>query len=110
MSRDLDKTRALLLALRDELQSWSASTAENRETVTLDQTTVGRLSRVDSLQQQAMAQATERQRAGELARIEAALKRLDEGDYGFCLDCGEDIADKRLEIDPAASLCIKCAT
>jgi len=107
--RDLEKARVLLLALRDELQSWSESTAEDRETVTLDQTTVGRLSRVDSLQQQAMAQATERHRTAELNRIEAALKRIDEGEYGYCIECGEKISVKRLDIDPAATHCINCA-
>ena len=56
-----------------------------------------------------MAQATERQRAMEASRIESALKRLDEGEYGFCVECGEDISEKRLEIDPAATHCIKCA-
>lgn len=109
MPRDLEKARAVLLALRDELQSWSESTAEDRETVTLDQTTVGRLSRVDSLQHQAMAQATERHRTAELIRIEAALRRIDEGEYGYCADCGEEISDKRLEADPSATHCINCA-
>jgi DnaK suppressor protein len=109
VSRDLDKARALLLALREELHSWSASTAEDRETVTLDQTTVGRLSRVDSLQQQAMAQATERHRTAELNRIDAALKRIDDDEYGYCIECGDEISDKRLEIDPSATHCIACA-
>lgn len=109
VSRDLEKARALLLALREELHSWSESTAEDRETVTLDQTTVGRLSRVDSLQQQAMAQATERHRTAELNRIDAALKRIDEDEYGYCTECGEEISDKRMEIDPSATHCITCA-
>jgi DnaK suppressor protein len=61
------------------------------------------------MQQQAMAQATERQRAGEMARIENALKRLDEDEYGYCVECGEEIAEKRIEIDPAVTHCIRCA-
>ena len=56
-----------------------------------------------------MAQTTERQRAVEISRIDAALKRLDDGEYGACIECGEDIAEKRLEIDPAATHCINCA-
>jgi len=103
------KTRKILIARREELEQLSQNSAEARETVTLDQASVGRLSRMDAIQQQAMAQATERQRAVEISRIENALKRLDEDEYGFCVQCGEDISVKRLEIDPAATHCIKCA-
>jgi DnaK suppressor protein len=106
---DIDKARAALLARREELTALSDASAEARETVMLDQQSVGRLSRMDALQQQAIAQATERQRAAELVRIEQALKRIDAGDYGFCDDCGAEIAEKRLEIDPAATLCVRCA-
>ena len=60
--------------------------------------------------QEAMAQASERQRVAELARIDAAVQRIDAGTYGDCLSCGEEIAPGRLEADPAASLCIACAT
>jgi DnaK suppressor protein len=44
-----------------------------------------------------------------LLRIEQALRRIDEDEYGFCEECGEEIAGKRLAIDPAASHCIRCA-
>ena len=103
------EAKAALFARRDEVQELSDDSVEARDTVTLDQTTVGRLSRMDSLQQQAMAEATERQRAAELSRIESALSRIEEGEYGYCLNCGEEIAEKRLKIDPAATHCIKCA-
>ena len=103
------QARKILIARREELEQLSHNSAEARETVTLDQASVGRLSRMDAIQQQAMAQATERQRAVEISRIENALKRLDEDEYGFCVECGEDISVKRMEIDPAATHCIKCA-
>ncbi len=38
-----------------------------------------------------------------------AAARMDEGEYGACVTCGEDIAAKRLELDPAAAVCIACA-
>jgi len=41
--------------------------------------------------------------------VAAALKRIESGDYGYCLNCDEEIAVKRLEIDPAAPLCLDCA-
>ena len=65
---------------------------------------------MDALQQQAMAQATERRREAERARIDAALERLDEGDWGYCLVCGDKIAEKRLAHDPSMANCIKCAS
>lgn len=109
MPPDETQARAALNSRRKELEGLSAVSAQARDTVTLDQQSVGRLSRMDAMQQQAMAQATERQRAAEISRIDAALKRLEDGEYGVCIDCGEDIAEKRLEIDPAATHCIKCA-
>ena len=65
---------------------------------------------MDALQVQAMALETSRRRAVELRRIAAALARIDEGDYGACLECGEEIAVRRLELTPAAPLCIACAS
>jgi DnaK suppressor protein len=106
---DLDWARAVLLARRDELSELSEISAGSRDAVTLDQQSVGRLSRMDALQAQAMAQASERHRRAERARIEAALRRIDEGEYGYCLKCGEDIAPERLRADPAATACVDCA-
>ena len=97
---------------KQRLQARLEEITANRKSidpVTLDQARIGRLSRMDAMQQQAMAQANERQRAGELIRIEAALSRLGDGDYGYCERCGEKSAPKRLEVDPAAALCIGCA-
>ena len=109
MAPDPERARALLKTRRAELEKLSSSSAEARDTVTLDQQSVGRLSRMDALQQQAMAQATERHRTSDITRIDAALRRIDEDDYGYCLDCGKEIPEKRLEIDPAVALCVRCA-
>jgi DnaK suppressor protein len=83
---------------------------EGAGAVDLDQARIGRLSRMDAIQQQAMAQDAERRRRQELHRIEAALKRLEVDDYGYCLACGEPIAAARLELDPAATHCVDCAS
>ncbi|HZI39017.1 MAG TPA: TraR/DksA C4-type zinc finger protein [Acidimicrobiia bacterium] len=45
-----------------------------------------------------------------LTEIEDALKKFDEGTYGFCENCGEPIPEVRLEAKPAARLCINCAS
>ncbi|VAW21458.1 hypothetical protein MNBD_ALPHA12-1867 [hydrothermal vent metagenome] len=94
---------------RDELGILKAASTDARKTVDLDQQSQGRLSRIDAMGQQAMAQAQQRQRDQHLMRIEQALKRIESGDFGFCGDCEEQIARKRLDIDPSAPLCIKCA-
>lgn len=75
----------------------------------LDQTRQGRLSRMDAMQQQEMAAETARRRALELTQIDSALARIESGDYGLCMRCDEQIAARRLEITPTATLCIRCA-
>lgn len=107
----LDETeaRARLMALRDEIHALSRNASEDRKPVGLDQQSVGRLSRQDSLQVQAMARASDARRAAELRRIDAALNRLAQGEYGYCVECGETIQEKRLVIDPPAPRCAECA-
>ena len=106
---DLAAIRARLEAERVELLDMSDAAAEERRPVELDQQSVGRLSRMDAMQVQAMAQAVEARRRGRLQRIEAALKRLGDGDYGYCASCDEEIPAKRLEIDPVTERCVDCA-
>ena len=106
---DLLRVRQKLEALVAECRAASAATADDRKPVELDQTTVGRLSRMDAMQRQAMAAAADRQRQVRIQRLQAALARLDAGEYGYCARCGDDIAPGRLEADPAVPLCIGCA-
>ncbi len=105
-----EEAREALLKRQDELAEEDRISAEGREPVTLQQDSVGRLSRMDAMQQQAMAQAQERRRASERARIISALERLDEGEWGYCGACGEEIAEARLRHDPSVPTCVKCAS
>ena len=107
---DLAQVRAALEAERDSLDGLSDATEDERRPVELDQQSVGRLSRMDAMQVQAMAQAVEGRRRQRQAQIAAALKRLDEGEYGYCVVCGEDIPVKRLEVDLTAARCVDCAS
>ena len=107
---DLRTLRAQLVERLEALRDTSETTADNRRPVELDQTSVGRVSRMDAMQVQAMAVATEQRRHDEARRIEAAIKRIDEGEYGYCTACGADIAEKRLEADPTVATCIRCAS
>ena len=105
------EAKRLLLERREELQQLAEASEEARAPVRLDQQAVGRLSRMDAMQQQAMSRAEDGRRQQELARIEAALRRLqdDPEGYGHCLSCGDLIADRRLRLDPAITRCIACA-
>ena len=107
---DVKMFRNLLLSLRNTLQEAQETGDAAEEPVELDQTRVGRLSRMDALQAQAMSIETGRRRRQKLLQIKAALRRIDEGAYGYCQECGEDIPEPRLKIDPAALFCIDCAS
>ena len=80
-----------------------------RHRVELDQARMGRLSRMDAMQQQAMAQASGRLAEQERQRIVSALNRIQSGDYGYCMKCKDEIAEGRLRFDPSVLVCISCA-
>ena len=104
-----DEARTALVERLVELDRLDALSAEGRAPVTLQQDSVGRLSRIDAMQQQAMAKAEERRREAERRRIGAALDRLGEGEWGWCVNCGEEIAAGRLAGDPSIATCVNCA-
>ncbi len=106
---DISSLRMKLLDLREELQVLAQTTNASAQVVELDQARVGRLSRMDAMQAQAMSQATGRRRELMLKKITAALARMDEDDYGLCRSCDEPINPKRLEYDPTVTLCVSCA-
>jgi DnaK suppressor protein len=81
---------------------------QGQQTVELDQQAVGRLSRMDALQNQAMAKAQAARRGGDRRRVRAALDRMAEGEYGYCTDCGEELAPERLRADPTLPRCLSC--
>ncbi len=98
--------RKTLLAKKQEVTDLLNSNAEDAAPVELDQSQQGRLSRMDAIQQQAMAAETQRRRQRDVHLLDAALKRLDEGEYGYCVNCGEAIGAERLALDPATPFCI----
>ncbi len=109
---DETRTRDYEARLRGELALLEAEGqlgAEDRAIVVLDQQSVGRLSRMDAMQRQAMASARARRLDARRGKISAALARIGEGEFGYCINCGEEIASARLDQDPAASTCIDCA-
>ncbi len=92
-----------------EIRSKQEKKKGNKGAVELDQARIGRLSRMDAMQQQAMEKATARLVDQERQRIQAVLARMGEGEYGYCILCEEEIAEGRLEFDPSVLVCIDCA-
>ena len=105
----IDELKAQLLKQQGALMDLEQTGTDAAAVVELDQTRVGRLSRMDALQDQAMSQERARRREIQLHKIASALKRIEHDDYGYCAECGEDIAFRRLVFDPATTLCIDCA-
>lgn len=100
--------RKLLETRQREQQQLLDNDADATRPVTLDQQAVGRVSRIDAIQQQQMAIANQQQTKALLSQIELALRRIESGEFGDCLHCGEAIADARLQVQPWACLCIAC--
>jgi DnaK suppressor protein len=105
---DPNATAALLQRRLEAIDAALVELAARSAPVELDQTLQGRLSRLDAMGQQQMAQASSAHLRQERLRIEAALARIDGGRYGLCCRCGEAIAAERLRAEPSAALCLDC--
>ena len=90
---------------RDEIISMLETAKESVKPVALDQASVGRLSRMDALQSQAMALAVERRRKDELNMTGAALKLIEDGDYGYCVSCGLLVEPIREHFESLRQIC-----
>ena len=106
---DLDYFRQKLIVMAGSNKTLAEQVGDAAQTVALDQSSVGRLSRMDALQGQAMAQASVGRQLALGQSIEKALLRIEGSEYGRCQECDDFIAVARLEIDPVAEFCITCA-
>ena len=107
-TKQLAGFRQSLIQIRDELCEFLAISAEAGEAVSLDQSRVGRLSRMDALQQQQMSSACRIGYCKRLRAVEHALSALDQDEYGWCEGCGETIDIRRLAVRPESCLCVAC--
>lgn len=104
--------RRYLPRLHEELgalKQASSATTEQRKPVELDQQSVGRLSRMDAMQQHAMAVAQDARRHARIRAVKAAIRRIETDDFGWCDACGDVIGEKRLDLDPTLMRCRGCA-
>jgi len=70
---------------------------------------LGRGHSMESMQVQEMELETSRRRVLHITKIDGALIRLKEGEYGYCYVCGEELDERRLKIDPTTTRCLPCA-
>ncbi|MDH3602493.1 MAG: TraR/DksA family transcriptional regulator [Candidatus Tectomicrobia bacterium] len=103
----LEDLRQKLLALQDDLTTLLDVSADSARPVSLDQP-IGRLSRMDAIQDQQMAQANRRGYELRLRQVQAGLSAMDEGDYGYCKKCEDPVGYARLGVRPEAPFCLPC--
>ena len=106
-AQEIDELTEVLEALEADLSQVLEETVENAQPVELDQP-IGRLSRMDAIQQQKMQSASREAQKIQLAQTRRALEAIKNEEYGFCRRCEEPIGVKRLRIKPEAPFCVRC--
>ena len=104
---DVSELQQKLVELQRTLERRLESTRQDSKPVDLE-TPIGRISRIDAIQSQKLAEASREQAEVQLRRVRAALARMQAGRYGLCLMCDEPIAPSRLRKFPEAPLCRQC--
>ena len=108
MEAKFTKYKKLIERLLQELTAEDELGQSSQRTVELDQQSVGRLSRMDALQSQAMAQAQQRRRDVLKSSLIFALQRLEEGEFGYCADCGDEIEEAQISASLVIMKCMSC--
>lgn len=108
--QSLNTFREKILQELEELSAANEEAESATRPVELDQQSVGRLSRMDAMQGQAMALATKERKQKRLIQLKAALKRVENDDFGYCQECDVPINPRRLAIDPTTLFCLECAS
>ena len=103
----IEKLTADLRALEASLSELSESVENSAKPVDLDEP-IGRLSRMDAMQQQKMAEANRRSHQLRLRAVKVALEAIADGTYGWCRSCDEAIGFRRLEAKPEVAICVRC--
>lgn len=106
--REAETLREQLVQLVADLEENLRVNASSADPVVLDQSSVGRLSRMDAMQQQAMAKATREKARLRLTQCKVALSAFERDEYGLCRKCEEPIGYRRLSAKPEAPFCVEC--
>jgi DnaK suppressor protein len=103
-----NQLKKLLESQLVDLKKQIALSAESSKIVSLDQTMMGRVSRIDAIQQQKIALASFERDKQHFHKLEIALKNIDDEDFGYCIECDESISFSRLMIKPESTFCVAC--
>ena len=104
----LDCLRQKLAHLKDEIEATLSRSKKAAQPVELDQQAIGRVSRIDAIQQQKMVEANRSRLKIRLNQVKAALTAIHEDDYGYCRRCEENIQLRRLMAKPESAICLSC--
>ncbi len=96
-----------LLSLREQITRFLGLTVEGARPVDLDEP-IGRLTRMDAMQQQSLTRASRQGLEVKLRLVKAALESMKREEYGLCRRCGEPTGFRRLKVRPEAPFCITC--
>ena len=105
---DKQKLKSLIVNQISELEKQISLSDESSQRVELDQTLAGRVSRIDAIQQQKMAESSNLRDKKLVIDLKASLDKLSNDDYGICQECDEEISIQRLQIKPESIYCINC--
>ena len=102
----IEQLQENLLALAEQLHEQLEGTVD--QVVSLDQQKIGRVSRIDAIQQNQMDKANQHSARQRLSQVMVALAAIKEDDYGYCISCDEPIGVARLMARPETTLCVQC--
>ena len=97
--------------IREEIEALKKniiSYKEGAKPVALD-SAIGRVTRMDAINSKSISEESLRKAEIALLKLERALDKIDDPDFGLCMECGEEIPIKRLMIMPGSVLCVECA-
>lgn len=106
-AEQIDQIREDLRRVLTRLERSIQSNGNGRPTE-IDQSTVGRLSRIEAIQNQGLTRSLHERERIKAEQVATALRRIDEGSYGSCTTCREPIHFERLMVFPEAGTCKSC--
>ena len=107
LDAQIQELRELIAETCHELEELLASSSDSSKPVDLDEP-IGRLSRMDAMQQQQMAVASRLSQEQRLQLLRNALQAIEREDYGYCRHCEEPIGFQRLKVRPESPFCLEC--
>ena len=107
-SEDIEKYSAKLSKLSLEIEDYLKKSEDSAAAVEPDNA-LGRLSRMEAMQDQQMVLELRRRKKRQLLDVLNALKRIEQGNFGVCIFCGKEISLERLTAFPEVQTCVFCA-